>query len=69
MCGFAGAEEGQIGVDFGGLMMVWRVVVVLEVGVMEGTQKEGRVVFDAFLLMMGQFRVFLLNKKGDGRWG
>jgi len=46
--GLSALEEGQMGVAFAFLTMVWRVFDVLDVGVIEGTQKDGKVVFAAY---------------------
>ena len=47
MWGFLKADAGQIGFNFGGFDVSWRVSLVLEDGVREGTQKEGNCDFEA----------------------
>lgn len=45
--GSSALEAGQMGDAFTFLAMVWRVLDVLDDGVIEGTQKEGKVVLAA----------------------
>jgi hypothetical protein len=49
LCGEASLEDGQSGFSFGGFIMVCvAFVAVLESGVWDGTQKEGRCFAEAF---------------------
>jgi hypothetical protein len=48
-CGDASLEDGQRGFNLGALVMVWvALVAVVESGVWDGTQKEGRCIAEAF---------------------
>jgi hypothetical protein len=46
--GLSAGEEGHTGESFAFLVMVWRADLVFDEGVIDGTQNEGNVVFEAW---------------------
>jgi hypothetical protein len=51
LCGLSAGEAGQTGDSLTFFAIVCKAVPVFEVGVMDGTQNDGRVVLDAYILI------------------